>query len=83
MKKYFAYILYSAKLNKYYVGQTYNLKIRELRHKLGLTKFTKQADDWIVVYQEVFASRSEAIRRERNIKQQKSRKFIEKLIAGT
>jgi putative endonuclease len=78
--KYFVYILYSESADKYYIGQTYDLNIRLLRHKLKTTHFTKQADDWKVVYSEDFKTRAEAMNREKFIKKQKSRKYIAELI---
>ena len=42
----------------------------------------KKAKDWKLVYKEVYKSRSESVQREREIKNKKSRKFIEQLIAG-
>lgn len=78
--KYFVYFLYSKQKDRYYIGQTYDLEIRKLRHLIGTTKFTKQASDWELVYKEDYGTRAEAVRRERLIKSQKSRKYLEKLI---
>jgi len=44
--------------------------------------FTSKAIDWKVVYSEKFATREEALKRERQMKKWKSRKMIEKLIEG-
>ena len=80
-----AYILYSKTLNRYYIGHTANLEDRVARHlqkRSGFTKFTKRVGDWIIVYSEKLPTRTEAIKRERYLKQRKDRKFIEKLIAG-
>lgn len=77
---FFVYILYSQKIDKFYIGQTYDLDLRLLRHKLKTTRFTKQADDWVLKYFEEFDSRAEAVRRERCIKKMKSKKYILNLI---
>ncbi|HLZ17503.1 MAG TPA: GIY-YIG nuclease family protein [Cyclobacteriaceae bacterium] len=74
------YILYSRQIDKYYVGQTENLEGRLQSHLLGISGFTSKATDWIVVYQEAFATRADAIRRENEIKRKKSRKYITWLI---
>ncbi len=77
---YTLYILYSAQINRYYVGYTEDLNIRINQHNSGLSTYTAKANDWVVVYTEKFANRDLAMNREKYIKAQKSRKFIEELI---
>jgi putative endonuclease len=77
---FFTYIIFSNTLDKFYIGSTENLKDRLLRHNRGCTKFTSKANDWKLVYFEVFNSKSDAIKREFDIKNKKSRKYILKLI---
>lgn len=79
---YWIYILYSSKLDKYYVGHTGNLGDRLKRHNAGRSKSTKSGAPWELVYQEMFETKSEAYNREIEIKNKKSRKYIEALIAG-
>ncbi|HUH35730.1 MAG TPA: GIY-YIG nuclease family protein [Moheibacter sp.] len=74
------YIIYSTQLDLYYVGQTNNLERRLLDHRNSRSNYTKRAKDWILVYFESFESRSDALRREKEIKAKKSRKYIEYLI---
>ncbi|WP_152270747.1 GIY-YIG nuclease family protein [Agriterribacter humi] len=76
------YILYSATLDQYYTGQTENLEDRLFRHNNSGSKSTKKVDDWRLVYSEVFETRSEAVKRESEIKKKKSRKYIEWLISA-
>ena len=76
----FTYILYSQKLDKYYVGFTHDLSLRLQRHNSGWGKFTHAGIPWKLVYFEEFTTKSDAIKREREIKRKKSRKYIEKLI---
>jgi putative endonuclease len=66
----------------YYVGESDNVESRLKSHLSGISKFTARADDWKVVYTEQFLIRTEAIKREREIKNKKSRKYIEWLIRG-
>ena len=81
---YFTYILYSKKIDRYYIGSTGNLEDRLSRHKQGRSKATKAgAPDWALVFSEQFPSRSEAVVRELFIKRMKSRSFIENLIRST
>ena len=79
---YFVYILYSSNLDAYYVGSTQNLGDRVHQHnKKSGSKFTKHAKDWKIVYSESYDTRSEAQKREYEIKKKKSRKYIEWLIS--
>ncbi|MBN2036656.1 MAG: GIY-YIG nuclease family protein [Chitinispirillaceae bacterium] len=81
------YILYSPTADRYYIGHTADLKLRMASHNhscIGLNKYTRNNGPWNLVYQESnFTTRSEAMRREREIKQWKSRKKIETLVAST
>jgi len=77
---YTVYILYSASVDRYYVGQTSNLKERLYRHNHSGSKSTKKANDWELVYTEEFNTRAEAVTRESAIKKKKSREYIMKLI---
>ncbi|MCG9898906.1 MAG: GIY-YIG nuclease family protein [Hydrotalea sp.] len=74
------YIIYSAAVDRLYVGQTSNLQDRLYRHNHSGSKSTKKANDWRVVYTEVFETRTEAIARENAIKRKKSREYMQKLI---
>jgi putative endonuclease len=66
--KYFAYILFSATLNKFYYGHTNNLENRLAEHNRGKERFTKGGIPWKLHYFEVFDSKLEAARRERYFK---------------
>ncbi len=79
----FVYILFSQKLNKYYVGSTPDLDRRFTEHNRGKEKFTKTGVPWVLVYQEIFEELKDARKRESYIKRMKSRTFIEKLIDST
>jgi putative endonuclease len=79
---YFVYIIYSKKLNKYYVGYSENIILRLQQHNEGISIFTSKANDWKLVYHEPFATRQEAQKREKAIKAKKSRRYIEWLIGS-
>ncbi|WP_339649929.1 GIY-YIG nuclease family protein [uncultured Salegentibacter sp.] len=79
MPKFYVYILFSEVLNKYYIGSTQNINIRLEKHLQSNKGFTSKAKDWVLVYSEEFKTRTEAIRRERQIKKWRSRIMIEKL----
>ncbi|MCD6440450.1 MAG: GIY-YIG nuclease family protein, partial [Candidatus Marinimicrobia bacterium] len=54
--------------------------LRLIHHNDGWTKSTKSGIPWILVYSEKFNSRSNAMKREKEIKRMKSQKYIESLI---
>ena len=75
------YILQSEKTTKYYIGSTGNLQDRFTRHNSGRSKATKAGIPWLLVYTEDFDSRSEAIKRENEIKAWKSHTRIAQMIS--
>ena len=77
---FFIYIIYSIKIDQYYIGQTKNLENRLYRHNNSGSKSTKKANDWTLKYTEGFTTRSLALKRETEIKGKKSRSYIESLI---
>ena len=81
-EKYFVYILFSESINQFYIGHTQDLTERLNRHTTSRNKSTKKATDWTLVYNEVYHTRSDAMRRELEIKKKKSRIYIEKLISS-
>ena len=79
---FYVYIMYSLSFDQYYVGHTENLENRIFRHTNSGSKATKKAKDWVIVYTEEFKSRESAARRELEIKNKKSRKYIDWLISS-
>ena len=77
----YCYIIYSAKLSKYYVGACINLQRRLYEHNIGHSKFTATGLPWILKYNEEFETLQLAKKRETEIKKRKSKIYIEKLIA--
>jgi len=49
----------------------------------GATPSTKAGRPWVIVYTEVFDSKTEALKRENYLKRMKSRSFIENLIENS
>lgn len=82
---FFIYFLYSDKSGIYYVGHTQDvLKRFEQHNHADNNSFTKKHRPWrLVAVFECGKKRSEAILIERFIKKQKSKKLLEKIIAGT
>jgi len=79
---YWVYILRSESTGQYYVGHTNDLDDRLRRHNEGRTEVNKGRGPWQLLYQEGFPTRQAAVARERAIKRQKSRRFIERLCAS-
>ena len=77
---YFVYIIYSEKIDKYYIGYTSDLHNRVRRHNANSKGFTNTGKPWTLVYFEQFDSKKEAANREKYLKAWKSKKKIEALI---
>ena len=67
----FVYILYSQKLDKYYVGACTELQRRLREHTSGHSKFTSLGIPWKLKYKEVFDNLQIAKKRELEIKRMK------------
>ncbi|MBU3714816.1 MAG: GIY-YIG nuclease family protein [Ferruginibacter sp.] len=80
MKIYHAYILYSSLKDVYYIGSTGDsLEERLRRHNTNHKGFTGSVNDWVYFHVEEYSSKEDAVRREKEIKSKKSRKYIESL----
>ena len=71
------YILFSDKLNKYYVGSTNNLEDRMYRHNSGQGKFTKKGIPWRLIATIEQKTRPEAVRLEVKIKKRGIKRYLE------
>ncbi|PYL08842.1 MAG: endonuclease [Verrucomicrobia bacterium] len=72
------YVLRSQKTGRHYVGSCENLTERIRRHSAGESKATKHGVPWVLVHSEIFATRSEAAKRERYYKTGRGRDELEK-----
>ena len=79
---FYAYILQSQKDNSFYIGYTQDLTKRLEKHNSAKRGYTATKKPWEIVYWEAFPSKTEAIKRERFLKAQKSRTFYLSLIDG-
>ena len=78
---YHVYILFSAGLNKYYIGFTAGaVELRLIKHLSSNKGFTSKAKDWKIVYTENFPTKNMAMLREKEIKRWRCRIMIEKLV---
>lgn len=76
----FIYILYSQSRDRYYIGSCANVEQRLIRQNAGATLSTKSGRPWLVVYSETYPTKTDALKREINLKKMKSRVYIEEII---
>jgi len=72
------YVLYSSKYDQIYIGQTDDLKDRLERHNTGKSRYTKRYIPWELIYFEEYETRSEAMKREKELKTHRGRDYIRK-----
>jgi putative endonuclease len=78
---YYIYIIYSASSDIYYVGQSQDYRSRLEQHNSSPEDtFTRKHRPWTLCAVFSCDDRSQAVKIERLIKKQKSRRFIERLI---
>ena len=65
---FFVYILQSKKDKNLYIGYTSDLRKRFKEHNLGLSKSTKSRRPFVIAYYEAYASKKDALTREKNLK---------------
>jgi putative endonuclease len=77
LEMFYAYILYSKKLNSFYKGETGNIKDRLNRHNNGYERATQSGFPWILVWKGEKATKSEAKLLERKLKNLSVKRTIE------
>ncbi len=78
---YHDYVLRSQVTGRFYVGSTGNIDDRLFRHNSGQPKATKHGIPWDIIHQEVHATQSDALRREKYYKTGKGREEIRRRLA--
>jgi putative endonuclease len=73
---YTIYVLYSETHDKIYIGYTSNLLQRFKSHQALGKDWTKKFRPWIIVYCEYFSEKSDAQKREIQLKQYRTRLMI-------
>jgi putative endonuclease len=78
------YAIYNNAAGKVYIGQTENLTRRINQHNTHhFSGFTSRyPGEWVLIHKESVATRSDAIKRERQLKSGNGRAFIKALIPG-
>ena len=77
---YYTYILFSEAIQKYYVGYTsLDINERVRRHNSNHKGFTGRTNDWKIVWFTTFDNVSDAIRKEKAIKNRGAKRFLDRL----
>ena len=74
------YILQSTVTNRYYVGHTQDIQNRLDRHNKKRVRSTKSGVPWKLVYTELFNTKSDAYKREMQIKSYKGGNAFRELL---
>jgi putative endonuclease len=78
---YTVYVLKSIHFDKIYIGFTSDLNARLIAHNHPANKgWTHKFQPWEIKYTETFDNKSEAMKREKQLKSAKGREFVKNLI---
>ena len=80
---YAVYILYSSKLDRYYIGYSSDIAGRLRRHNDHSKGYTNAGKPWVLVYYEDYMKKSDASAREKQLKKLKNRVRLEEIINRT
>lgn len=70
------YVIYSEEFDKIYIGMSSNLEKRIFAHNHLPKGWTKRFRPWNLVYSEGFDEKTEALKREKELKSHQGREFI-------
>ena len=77
----FVYVLRNLATSRLYTGCASDPVQRLGQHNAGVTKSTRNRGPWELAYQEEFASRAEAMARERFLKSGQGRQWLKRVLA--
>ena len=80
---FYAYVIKSVNHDFYYKGHCQNLDERLKQHNSGATSSIKSYVPFVIVYYEEFATKEEAIKREKYFKSAAGRRFLKTKVSGT
>ena len=78
---YFVYVLQSQSSGRHYIGHTSDVTQRVGQHNRGITKSTKNRGPWSLLREERYATKAEAVRRERYLKSGQGREELKRLLS--
>lgn len=79
---FYVYIIKGKKSGKFYIGSTQDVEERLRQHAIGNTRSLKDKGPFVLVHKEDFQTRTEARKRENQIKRYKGGNAFKKLIIG-
>jgi len=79
---FYTYIIFSERIDRYYIGSTDDLQRRLSDHNSGRTPSTRHKGPWVLKWSKEFPTCSEALAEEKRLKSRKSRVNLEQLISG-
>ncbi len=80
------YILYSSSQEKFYKGQTFDLRLRVARHNAGYEKSTRSGVPWVLVWSAEKESRGDALileKKLKNLSRERLIAFVRKYCEGS
>ena len=78
---FYTYILQSEKDGTFYIGSSADPEEGLLKYNRRHSGYTARKQPWKLVWQEIHEDKSNAIKREKFLKKQKSRVYLEELIS--
>jgi len=78
---FFVYVLQNSITGRLYTGFTAHLAQRIGQHNCGIAKSTKNRGLWTLAHQEEYATRAEAMRREKYLKAGQGREELKSILA--
>ncbi|MFH1781122.1 MAG: GIY-YIG nuclease family protein [Patescibacteria group bacterium] len=76
---YYVYVIKSIKYQTRYVGSTDSVHKRVGEHNIGKCRYTKGRRPWRLIYEEVFSTRAETMKREKFLKSGQGRKYLDSI----
>jgi putative endonuclease len=76
----FVYVLMSERNHRFYIGCTSNLQRRIDEHNNGKVRSTKAFVPWTIIFIEKYTSKTEAFKREKQLKSYKGGKAFKELL---
>ncbi len=76
----YIYILKSIKTNHCYIGSTANIEKRLAKHNQGGNISTRNGQPWKIIYSESFITKTDALKREKQIKSYKGGQAFKNLL---
>ena len=74
---YYVYIIYSERLQKFYIGISKDLEKRLDAHMKGISHYTKKASDWELIWNIILPTKKETLILERRIKKRGAKRYLD------